>query len=76
MVPYRTGLPWRGLSERFGPWQTERGRFARWATDGTFDRLLSSQPGRRRQGLLLPHLPQEDARAVAKSFALGSVQFR
>lgn len=39
---FRTGLPWRDLPERFGPWQTVHGRFARWATDGTFDRLLST----------------------------------
>ncbi|MFJ8113984.1 transposase [Streptomyces sp. NPDC096132] len=42
----RTGLPWRGPSERFGPWQTVRGRFARWAADGTFDRILSSVQSR------------------------------
>lgn len=26
---FRTGLPWRDLPERFGPWQTVHGRFAR-----------------------------------------------
>ncbi|WP_405934209.1 transposase [Streptomyces longwoodensis] len=25
---FRTGLPWRDLPERFGPWQTAHGRFA------------------------------------------------
>ncbi|WSV94019.1 transposase [Streptomyces globisporus] len=39
---FRTGLPWRDLPERFGPWQTVHGRFARRAPDGTFDRLLSA----------------------------------
>ncbi|CAL9363217.1 hypothetical protein SUDANB120_06619 (plasmid) [Streptomyces sp. enrichment culture] len=39
---FRTGLPWRDLPERFGPWQTVHGRFARWAADGTFDRLLAA----------------------------------
>ncbi len=38
---FRTGLPWRDLPERFGPWQTVHGRFARWAADGTFDRLFA-----------------------------------
>ncbi|MEU5257191.1 IS5 family transposase [Streptomyces longwoodensis] len=37
-----TGVPWRDLPERFGPWQTMHGRFARWAADGTFDRLLAA----------------------------------
>ncbi|MFF4426207.1 transposase [Streptomyces sp. NPDC001549] len=31
--------PGGDLPERFGPWQTVTGRFARWAADGTFDRL-------------------------------------
>uniref|UniRef100_UPI00167D5A2A IS5 family transposase n=1 Tax=Streptomyces griseosporeus TaxID=1910 RepID=UPI00167D5A2A len=39
---FRTGVPWRELPERFGPWQTVHGRFARWAADGTFDRILSA----------------------------------
>lgn len=41
MFKFRTGLPWRDLPERFGPWQTVNGRFDRWAADGTFDRLLA-----------------------------------
>ncbi|MFJ7085975.1 IS5 family transposase [Streptomyces griseus] len=41
----RTGLPWRDLPERFGPWQTVHGRFARWAADGTVDRLLVAAQG-------------------------------
>nr|WP_245685088.1 transposase [Streptomyces exfoliatus] len=43
---FRTGLPWRDLPERFGPWQTVHGRFARWAADGTFDRPLSAAQSR------------------------------
>ncbi|BAG16916.1 putative transposase [Streptomyces griseus subsp. griseus NBRC 13350] len=43
---FRTGLPWRDLPDRFGPWQTVHGRFARWAADGTFDRLLAAAQGR------------------------------
>ncbi|MFB8402376.1 IS5 family transposase [Streptomyces sp. NPDC055912] len=39
---FRTGLPWRDLPERFGPWQTVHGRFARWTADGAFDRLLTA----------------------------------
>jgi transposase len=39
-------VPWRDLPERFGPWQTAHGRFARWAADGTVDELLAKAPGR------------------------------
>lgn len=46
MFKFRTGLPWRDLPERFGPWQTVHGPFARWAADGTFDRLLAAAQGR------------------------------
>ncbi|MEU0404139.1 IS5 family transposase, partial [Streptomyces sp. NPDC006197] len=42
----RTGVPWRDLPEWYGPWQTVHGRFARWAADGTFDRLLSAAQSR------------------------------
>ncbi|MFF3748777.1 hypothetical protein [Streptomyces kronopolitis] len=30
------------MPERFDPWQTLHGRFARWASDGTFDQLLAA----------------------------------
>ncbi|MEU5557961.1 IS5 family transposase [Streptomyces globisporus] len=39
---FRKGLPWQDLPEHFGPWHTVHGRFARWAADGTFDRLLAA----------------------------------
>jgi transposase len=42
----RTGLAWRDLPERYGPWQTVYTRFRRWATDGTFDRLLAGVQAR------------------------------
>ena len=35
-----TGLQWRDLPERFGPWQTVYERFRRWRDDGTWLRLL------------------------------------
>ena len=37
-----TGVPWRDLPERYGPWQTAYSRFRRWSRDGTWDRLLAS----------------------------------
>jgi transposase len=36
-----TGVPWRDLPERYGPWQTCYERFRRWQRDGTFKRLLA-----------------------------------
>ena len=41
MHRYRTGVAWRDLPERFGPWQTVWKRHHRFATDGTWDRLLA-----------------------------------
>nr|WP_226931058.1 MULTISPECIES: IS5 family transposase [Parafrankia] len=35
----RTGVPWRDLPERFGPWKTVYERHRRWSADGTWDRL-------------------------------------
>jgi transposase len=34
-------VAWRDLPERFGPWQTVWKRHHRFATDGTWDRLLA-----------------------------------
>ncbi|MFF4736047.1 IS5 family transposase [Streptomyces sp. NPDC001262] len=41
-VPYRTrtGIPWRDLPERYGPWQTVYERHRRWSADGTWARIL------------------------------------
>ena len=36
-----TGVPWRDLPERYGPWQTCYERFRRWQADGTWQRLLT-----------------------------------
>jgi transposase len=36
---YRTGVPWRDLPQRFGPWQTVWKRHRRFSTDGTWDRI-------------------------------------
>lgn len=37
----RTGVPWRDLPSEFGPWQTVWKRHARFAKDGTWDRLMT-----------------------------------
>jgi transposase len=36
----RTGVPWRDLPERFGPWQTVYERHRRWSADGTWKSIL------------------------------------
>ncbi|MFD5858380.1 IS5 family transposase [Streptomyces chartreusis] len=36
----RTGVQWRDLPERFGPWKTVYERHRLWSTDGTWERLL------------------------------------
>jgi transposase len=38
---YRTGVGWRDLPERFGPWQTVWKRHKRFSVDGTWDKILS-----------------------------------
>jgi transposase len=37
-----TGVPWRDLPERYGPWQTGYSRFRRWQRSGVWDRLLAA----------------------------------
>jgi transposase len=36
----RTGVAWRDLPERFGPWKTVYNRFANWARRGKWERLF------------------------------------
>ncbi len=36
----KTGVPWRDLPERYGPWQTAYARFRRWQRAGVWDRVL------------------------------------
>jgi transposase len=35
-----TGVPWRDVPERYGPWQTLHARLLRWRRDGTWAKLL------------------------------------
>lgn len=39
---FRAGIAWRDLSDYFGPWQTVWKRHRRYATDGTWDAVLST----------------------------------
>lgn len=38
----RTGIPWRDLPERYGPWETAAGRHRRWSLDGTWDQIAQA----------------------------------
>ena len=37
-----TGVPWRDLPERFGPWRTVYSRFRRWQRSGVWERVLAA----------------------------------
>ncbi|MFD3589344.1 transposase [Streptomyces sp. NPDC058683] len=48
----RTGIPWRDMPERYGPWMRAHDLFSRQHRDGTWHRVLSALQGlRRAQGL-------------------------
>jgi len=38
----RTGVPWRDLPERYGPWESVYTRFRRWRDAGVWDRALAA----------------------------------
>ena len=38
----KTGIPWRDLPERFGPWKTAYNRFARWARRGVWRQVYKA----------------------------------
>jgi transposase len=42
----RTGISWRDLPERYGPWQTVYTRFRRYALEGVFTRALQEAQAR------------------------------
>ena len=77
---YRCGLPWRDLPADFGPWQTVWKRHRRFASDGTWDAvltaLLSLQAlGSRRTWMEeVARLMGQAARALAASHAAGVFQ--
>jgi transposase len=43
----RTGVSWRDLSERYGPWKSVYTRFRRYAIDGVFHRVIVKACGSR-----------------------------
>ncbi|MGD6754181.1 IS5 family transposase [Streptomyces sp. BH105] len=47
---FRTGVAWRDVPDRYGPWASLHTRFRRWARDGTADAEDRAGPGRCRRG--------------------------
>ena len=37
-----TGVPWRDLPDRFGPWQTVYGHFSKWRREGLFAKIIEA----------------------------------
>ena len=37
-----TGIPWRDLPERFGPWKSVYTRFSRWTKNGVWHRVFQA----------------------------------
>ena len=37
-----TGVPWRDVPERYGPWQSVYTRFRRWTRAGVWDRIFAA----------------------------------
>ena len=37
-----TGVPWRDLPERYGPWESVYTRFRRWSQQGVWDNVFAA----------------------------------
>jgi transposase len=49
----RTGVPWRDLPERYGPYTTVYNRFNRWSRRGVFKRMFEALAAKSRDSLHL-----------------------
>ena len=49
----RTGMPWRDLPERYGPYTTAYNRFNRWSRRGIWKRIFDALASRSRDSLYL-----------------------
>lgn len=49
----RTGMPWRDLPERYGPYTTAYNRFNRWSRRGIWKQIFDVLAGKSRDGLHL-----------------------
>ena len=50
---YRTGMPWRDLPERHGPYTTAYNRFNRWSRRGIWKRIFDTLASKSRDSLYL-----------------------
>src|SRR5947208_8764207 len=49
----RTGMPWRDLPERYGPYTTAYNRFNRWSRRGVWKRIFDALAAKSRNSLYL-----------------------
>jgi len=49
----RTGMPWRDLPERYGPYTTAYNRFNRWSRRGIWKRIFDALAAKSRDSLFL-----------------------
>nr|WP_279616866.1 IS5 family transposase [Streptomyces rubellomurinus] len=69
----RTGIPWRDLPERYGPWETVYGLFRRWQRDGTWHRILERLQARAdAKGLITWDISVDSTIARAHQHAAGA----
>jgi transposase len=69
----RTGVQWRDLPDRYGPWQTVYGLFRRWQRDGTWKRILTQLQARAdAEGLITWDVSVDSTVARAHQHAAGA----
>ena len=69
----RTGVQWRDLPARYGPWQTVYGLFRRWQRDGTWKRILNQlQAQADAEGLITWDVSVDSTVARAHQHAAGA----
>ena len=71
----RTGVPWRDLPARYGPWETVYGLFRRWQRDGTWKKILAGlQADADAEGLITWDVSVDSTVARAHQHAAGACQ--
>ncbi len=69
----RTGVPWRDLPVRYGPWETVYGLFRRWQRDGTWHRIFEQLQARAdAKGLITWDISVDSTIARAHQHAAGA----
>ncbi|MGW0165997.1 IS5 family transposase [Streptomyces sp. NPDC003343] len=69
----RTGIPWRDLPERYGPWETVYGLFRRWQRDGSWHRIFEQlQAQADAKGLITWDVSVDSTVARAHQHAAGA----